>query len=102
LCTFLAIIASQAQAGSILGLLSSHSGKLAKYEFTLNDSFPVTSVAWSPDGRYIASSSSQDNRIHICDVQDNAPSPGSKNLNSATRGRLLRSFATALSSGRQL
>jgi DNA-binding beta-propeller fold protein YncE len=69
LCTFLAIIASQAQAGSILGLLGSHSGKLAKYEFTLNDSFPVTSVAWSPDGRYIASSSSQDNRIHIWDVQ---------------------------------
>jgi WD40 repeat protein len=69
LCTFLVIIAGQAQAGSILGLLGSHSGKLAKYEFTLNDSFPVTSVAWSPDGRYIASSSSQDNRIHIWDAQ---------------------------------
>ncbi|MDB6107024.1 MAG: serine/threonine protein kinase with repeat [Gammaproteobacteria bacterium] len=72
LCIFLVIIAGQAQAGSILGLLGSHSGKLAKYEFTLNDSFFVTSVAWSPDGRYIASSSSQDNRIHIWDVQRRA------------------------------
>ncbi|MDB6107028.1 MAG: aladin [Gammaproteobacteria bacterium] len=69
LCTFLVIVAGKAQAGSILGVLGFHSGKLAKYEFTLNDSFPVTSVAWSPDGRYIASSSSQDNRIHIWDVQ---------------------------------
>jgi WD40 repeat protein len=69
MCAFLALTVSLAHAGSILGLLGSHSGKVAKYEFTLNDSFPVTSVAWSPDGRYIASSSTHDNRIHVWDVQ---------------------------------
>ena len=34
----------------------------------LHDNMAVTSVAWSADGRFIATSSAQDNRIHIWDV----------------------------------
>jgi WD40 repeat protein len=30
---------------------------------------PVTSIAWSPDGKYIAVSSNQENGIHVWDVQ---------------------------------
>jgi WD40 repeat protein len=40
----------------------------SKLLYELEDNMPVTSLAWSADGRFIASSSSQDNRIHIWDV----------------------------------
>jgi len=53
---------------SALGL-GADSGQLAKLEFRLRDNFPVTSVAWSPDGRYIATASTQRNLIHIWDAQ---------------------------------
>lgn len=44
------------------------SGKLAKYEFRLGDDFDVTSMAWSPDGRYIATTGIFTKSIHIWDV----------------------------------
>jgi WD40 repeat protein len=45
------------------------SGKLAKLSFRLRDSFYVTSVAWSPDGQYIATSSTQSPLLHVWDVR---------------------------------
>jgi len=64
------LMSSMAYAGlgSLLGL-GGDSGQLAKLEFRLRDNFPVTSVAWSPDGRYIATASTQRNLIHIWDAQ---------------------------------
>ena len=58
----------------VLGNLFSgaDSGKVAKFEYTLDDTFDVTSVAWSPDGRYIATSSTQGNLIHVWDVDRRA------------------------------
>ena len=58
----------------VLGNLFSgaDSGKIAKLEYTLDDTFDVTSVAWSPDGRYIATSSTQGNLIHVWDVSRRA------------------------------
>ncbi len=44
-------------------------GKIAKYQFTLHDNMVVTSVAWSPDGKYIAASSSQSAYLHLWDVK---------------------------------
>lgn len=44
------------------------SGKLAKLQYQLTDNFTVTSVAWSPDGKYIATGSTVDRRIDIWDV----------------------------------
>jgi WD40 repeat protein len=35
----------------------------------LNDSIYATSVAWSPDGRYIATSSTESNLVHVWDVE---------------------------------
>jgi WD40 repeat protein len=43
---------------------------VARLEFALNDNMPVTSIAWSPDGKYIAASSTQGNKIHIWDVEE--------------------------------
>ncbi len=43
-------------------------GKIAKYQFTLHDNMVVTSVAWSPDGKYIAASSLQTVALHLWDV----------------------------------
>lgn len=45
------------------------SGKLAKFEFRLKDSFDVTSIVWSPDGKFIAGAGTFSNRIHIWDVE---------------------------------
>jgi WD40 repeat protein len=48
----------------------SGSGKVATLEFRLKDgSFTPTSVAWSPDGKYIATSGTQTRLIHIWDVE---------------------------------
>jgi WD40 repeat protein len=44
-------------------------GKIAKYQFTLHEDMFVTSVAWSPDGKYIASASGFNNEIHLWDVE---------------------------------
>ena len=44
------------------------SGKVAKLQFRLRTGFPVTSVAWSSDGRYIATGSTADRRIDIWDM----------------------------------
>ena len=44
------------------------SGKLAKYEFTLPEKSFVTSLAWSPNGRYIAETGTETSAIHIWDV----------------------------------
>lgn len=44
------------------------SGKLAKYQFRLGDDFDVTSMAWSPDGRYIATTGIFTKSVHIWDV----------------------------------
>ncbi len=63
---------SSAFAGSWLSSMlgsGGESGKLAKLQFRLRDSFYVTSLAWSPDGRYLASSSTEGNKLHIWDVQ---------------------------------
>jgi WD40 repeat protein len=43
-------------------------GKIAKYQFTLHEDMFVTSAAWSPDGKYIAASSTMSNEIHLWDV----------------------------------
>jgi len=48
------------------------SGKLAKLEFRLKESFSVTSLAWSPDGRLVATSSLQARLVHVWDVQKRA------------------------------
>jgi WD40 repeat protein len=43
-------------------------GKIAKYQYSLRDDMFVTSVAWSPDGKFIAATSSQTGAIHLWDV----------------------------------
>jgi WD40 repeat protein len=43
-------------------------GKIAKYEVTLHEDMFVTAVAWSPDGKFIAATSSQTPAIHLWDV----------------------------------
>jgi WD40 repeat protein len=45
------------------------SGRIAKYEFTLHENIIVASVAWSPDGRYIADSAFYGDEIHLWDVE---------------------------------
>jgi WD40 repeat protein len=54
--------------GDLVGL-GGDSGKLAKLEFRLKESFYVTAVAWSPNGRYIAISSTQRRLVHVWDVK---------------------------------
>jgi WD40 repeat protein len=45
------------------------SGKCAKFQFALHDTLYSSSVAWSPDGQYIATASNNDSQeIHIWDV----------------------------------
>jgi WD40 repeat protein len=47
----------------------SGSGKVAHLEFRLKDGFAATSLVWSPDGKYIATSGTQTRLIHIWDVE---------------------------------
>ena len=60
----------QLRAQTILDRLAAHadSGSLAKLQFELKDDMPVTSIAWSPDGRYIAVASIEGKHVHIWDV----------------------------------
>src|SRR5438128_1660155 len=61
-----------AYAIDILGALGvgadSGTGKIAKLAFTLKEDFVPTSIVWSPDGRFIASSGTHTRSIHIWDV----------------------------------
>ena len=54
----------------IIGLGGSD-GHIAKIKYRLRESFFPTNVAWSEDGNYIASASSQSREIHIWDVKKN-------------------------------
>ncbi len=66
-----AVFCPVAKAGLLDGLLGlPSSGKVAKYDFSLKEDFPVTSIAWSPDGRYIADSSSHSSSINIWSVRE--------------------------------
>jgi WD40 repeat protein len=64
-------LATAVHAGPLMDELGfgGDSGKLAKIAFRLRDSFYVTSVAWSSDGRYIATSSTQSPLLHVWDVR---------------------------------
>ncbi len=67
----LAITTSTVQAGPISDVLGfgAKSGKFAKFDFRLRESSYVTSVAWSPDGRYIATSGIFSRYVHVWDLQ---------------------------------
>jgi len=62
------LVAQDGALGGLFGVWAS-SGKVAKLQFELTDDIAVTSLAWSPDGRYIAASSMESNWIHIWDLQ---------------------------------
>ena len=65
------VVASPAHCG-VLDTLErggAGDGKISKYQFTLHEDMFVTSVAWSPDGKYIASASGFSNEIHLWDVE---------------------------------
>ena len=70
IATIMSALPALPTRSGVLGNLFSgaDSGKVAKLEYTLDDTFDVTSVAWSHDGRYIATSSTQGNLIHVWDV----------------------------------
>jgi WD40 repeat protein len=61
------IIIQQGALAGIFGIGGSRA-HLAKVEFRLQEGFQPTSVAWSPDGRYVASGSTADPRIDIWDL----------------------------------
>lgn len=65
------VVAPPAYCGIIDSLMrgGAGDGKIAKYQFTLHEDMFVTSVAWSPDGRYIAAASGFSNEIHLWDVE---------------------------------
>ena len=67
----LLLAASTVQAGPIGDVLGfgAKSGKLAKLEFRLRENSYVTSVAWSPDGRYIATAGIFSRYVHVWDVR---------------------------------
>ena len=103
-----------AQAGLLGRLLhpqgDSGSGKVARLAFRLDDaSFVPTTVVWSPDGRFIATSGTQTTTIHIWDVAQrklvkvlelpHMPAPVFHNMAWSPDGRYLatcNSFATSL------
>jgi WD40 repeat protein len=45
------------------------SAPVAKFQFHLQDDMALTSIVWSPDGRYIAASSTMGNKIHVWDLE---------------------------------
>jgi WD40 repeat protein len=47
----------------------SGSGRIAQVQFHLRDGFVPTTLVWSPDGRFIATSGTQTRNIHIWDVE---------------------------------
>ena len=93
-----------ARAGSLGELLHPHgdsgSGKVARLAFRLDDaSFVPTSVVWSPDGRFIATSGIETRTIHIWDVAQRKlvkvlelpyqPAPGYHNMAWSPDGQYL-------------
>lgn len=73
LVALLMLVVPSARAGLLGKLLHSQgdsgSGKVARLAFRLDDgSFVPTTVVWSPDGRFIATSGTQTRTIHIWDV----------------------------------
>ncbi len=71
LTLFVPAIPSVARAGSITDALGfgGDDGALAKFDFRLRDDFYVTSVAWSPNGQFIATASTQSRLLHVWDVR---------------------------------
>ena len=69
-CAFFVAASLPAHAGllDIFGLGGSD-GKIAKIDFRLRDSYEVTSLAWSPDGKYIVTGSMQSSALHVWDVE---------------------------------
>jgi len=73
LAALLMLVVAPARAGLLGELLHPHgdsgSGKVVQLAFRLDDgSFVPTTVVWSPDGRFIATSGTQTTTIHIWDV----------------------------------
>lgn len=64
-----AVHASGASLGSFIRE-KSYDGKLAKTAFVIRDSYPVTALVWSGDGKYLASASTWSNMVHIWSVND--------------------------------
>ena len=62
----LLIVSSTAWAMSP-GVAGAAAQVTSKLLYELEDNMPVTSLAWSADGRFIAAASTQDRRIHIWD-----------------------------------
>jgi WD40 repeat protein len=58
------------QAGMVASALGfgADSGKIAKLNYELKDDMAVTSLVWSSDGKYIATSSNQGKAIHVWDL----------------------------------
>lgn len=114
LAGLLMLAAPLAQAGLFGRLLhpqvDSGSGKVARLAFRLDDaSFVPTTVVWSPDGRFIATSGTQTRTIHIWDVAQRKlvkvlelpyqPAPGYHNMAWSPDGRYLatcNAFAASL------
>ena len=67
-----ALAVPRARAGLLGGLLHSQgdsgSGKVAQLAFRLDDGFGATTVVWSPDGRFLATTGVLTRTIHIWDV----------------------------------
>lgn len=93
------LIAVPARAG-LLSVLpgAQESSRLAKAYAVLREDFYPTSVAWSPDGRYIADTGILTNTIHVWDVntrqavqtlQNVAPTAGMQALAWSPDGRYL-------------
>ena len=102
--TFMALLAAcvltSAAAASLDNWIrqKSYDGKLARTAFVIRDSFPVTGLAWSGDGKYLASASTWSNLVHIWSVGDRkrvrelkltAASSGFHSLAWSTDGRYL-------------